>query len=227
MRLVRALVPRGAPWEHCLTNIGVSSGVAQACAQAGSPVCVRCAGRLVLRIAWHMPDTFEIVHLNDIAAPESIAYLIKYDSIHGTWPPDVEYGDGFITISDGQRSAKIACTQQSDITKVCLRVWHGKRVTASSSSCARTPQHQHCKCQGRQHPGSHCLPCKCIMPASVCYSTCSSTTAFALTSRMTASFWPMHVQFSSCTAAQLLTAASCAGRLQSMWCAASHGGHRR
>lgn len=64
-----------------------------------------------------MPDTYEIVHLNDIAAPESIAYLLKYDSIHGTWAPEVEYADGFVTITDGNRTAKIACTQQPDVSK--------------------------------------------------------------------------------------------------------------
>ena len=71
----------------------------------------------MLRIVWDMPDTYTIVHLNDIAAPESIAYLIKYDSIHGTWGPSVEYADGFITIEDGSRSVKIACAQAQDPTQ--------------------------------------------------------------------------------------------------------------
>jgi glyceraldehyde 3-phosphate dehydrogenase len=73
----------------------------------------------VLRIAWDMPDTYTIVHLNDIAAPESIAYLLKYDSIHGTWAPEVEFADGFITISDGARSVKVACSQEADAGKAC------------------------------------------------------------------------------------------------------------
>ena len=75
----------------------------------------------MLRVAWDMPDVYSIVHLNDIAAPESIAYLIKYDSIHGTWAPEVEYADGFVTISQGERSVKIACSSERDPGKVCKR----------------------------------------------------------------------------------------------------------
>jgi Glyceraldehyde 3-phosphate dehydrogenase, NAD binding domain len=81
----------------------------------------RRAGRLVFRIAWGMPETYTIVHINDIAAPESIAYLIKYDSIHGTWGPTVEYADGFITVTEGSRSAKIAVSQEADPRKVRRR----------------------------------------------------------------------------------------------------------
>jgi glyceraldehyde 3-phosphate dehydrogenase len=42
-------------------------------------------GRLALRLAWQQADAFTIVHLNDVAAIESVAYLIQYDSVHGTW----------------------------------------------------------------------------------------------------------------------------------------------
>ena len=72
----------------------------------------------MLRVAWTMPDVYNIVHLNDIAAPESIAYLIKYDSIHGTWGPEVEYSGGFVTITEGDRSIKIAISQEQDASKV-------------------------------------------------------------------------------------------------------------
>jgi glyceraldehyde 3-phosphate dehydrogenase len=43
------------------------------------------AGRLVIRLAWARPDIFELVHFNDIAAIESVAYLLQYDSVHGAW----------------------------------------------------------------------------------------------------------------------------------------------
>ena len=35
---------------------------------------------------------FTVVHVNDLAAVESAAYLLKYDSVHGTWPHAVEVG---------------------------------------------------------------------------------------------------------------------------------------
>lgn len=40
-------------------------------------------GRLAFRLAFDRPDDFEIVHLNEIAAAESTAYLIQFDSVHG------------------------------------------------------------------------------------------------------------------------------------------------
>jgi glyceraldehyde 3-phosphate dehydrogenase len=40
-------------------------------------------GRLALRIAWAQPERFNITHMNDITAAESVAYLIRYDSVHG------------------------------------------------------------------------------------------------------------------------------------------------
>ena len=46
-------------------------------------------GRLALRLAWERPDALALVGLNDIASAESVAYLIKYDTVHGTWAVDV------------------------------------------------------------------------------------------------------------------------------------------
>jgi len=46
-------------------------------------------GRLVFKYAWDDP-TMELVHVNDICSCESAAYLLKYDSVHGTWPKSVE-----------------------------------------------------------------------------------------------------------------------------------------
>jgi len=45
-------------------------------------------GRLVFKYAWDDP-TLEIVHVNDLCSVESAAYLLKYDSVHGTWGKDV------------------------------------------------------------------------------------------------------------------------------------------
>jgi glyceraldehyde-3-phosphate dehydrogenase/erythrose-4-phosphate dehydrogenase len=68
-----------------------------------------------------MPDVFELVHLNDIASADSIAYLIKFDSIHGTWGPSVEVEGDEIVISEGDRTVRIAVTQLSDHTQVRLQ----------------------------------------------------------------------------------------------------------
>ena len=42
---------------------------------------------------------FTIVHINDLASVESAAYLLKYDSVHGTWPHAVEAKDNAIVIT--------------------------------------------------------------------------------------------------------------------------------
>jgi glyceraldehyde 3-phosphate dehydrogenase len=49
-------------------------------------------GRLVFRYAWDDP-TLEIVHVNDLCSIDSAAYLVKYDSVHGTWDKDVKQAD--------------------------------------------------------------------------------------------------------------------------------------
>jgi hypothetical protein len=41
--------------------------------------------------------------LNDITAIESVAYLLKFDSVHGTWSADVAVENGSIVITEGQR----------------------------------------------------------------------------------------------------------------------------
>jgi len=68
---------------------------------------------LTLRLAWQQADAFTIVHLNDVAAIESVAYLIQYDSVHGTWGVKVK-GDaatGLITFTEGARTLTVKYTQ--------------------------------------------------------------------------------------------------------------------
>lgn len=48
---------------------------------------------MVFRRAAEMPDV-EVVAVNGTADPETLAHLLKYDSIHGTWDQSVEVTDG-------------------------------------------------------------------------------------------------------------------------------------
>lgn len=71
-------------------------------------------GRLVFRYAWDDP-TLEIVHVNDLCAVESAAYLIKYDSVHGTWDKDV------VQDKDGQFQVEgkvVTFSQEKDYTNI-------------------------------------------------------------------------------------------------------------
>ncbi|MEI6064833.1 MAG: ArsJ-associated glyceraldehyde-3-phosphate dehydrogenase [Pseudanabaena sp. ELA748] len=46
-------------------------------------------GRLTLRAAWEFPE-LEFVHVNEInGGVEAAAHLLKFDSVHGRWLPDV------------------------------------------------------------------------------------------------------------------------------------------
>lgn len=55
-------------------------------------------GRMVLRNALKEKD-LEIVAINDLSEPKILAHLLKYDSVHGTFPGRVEAGDGSISVN--------------------------------------------------------------------------------------------------------------------------------
>ena len=72
-------------------------------------------GRLVFRYAWDDP-TLEIVHVNDLCALDSAAYLIKYDSVHGTWDKKLEPNDEEVYFKvDGK---KVTFSSERDYTNI-------------------------------------------------------------------------------------------------------------
>lgn len=73
-------------------------------------------GRLVFRYAWDDP-TLELVHVNDLCSVESAAYLVKYDSVHGTWSKDVKQEDDHFSV-DGK---KVTFSQHKDFKKIDFR----------------------------------------------------------------------------------------------------------
>ncbi|ABW18164.1 type I glyceraldehyde-3-phosphate dehydrogenase [Alkaliphilus oremlandii] len=72
-------------------------------------------GRLALRQLFDMDD-FKIVAINDLATPEMLAYLLKYDSTQGTYKyaDTVQYGENYIVV-DG---VKISLYKESDASKL-------------------------------------------------------------------------------------------------------------
>ena len=46
-------------------------------------------GRLVFRIAHSRPDV-EVIAINDLVPADNLAYLLKYDTIHGSFPEDIQ-----------------------------------------------------------------------------------------------------------------------------------------
>jgi len=58
-------------------------------------------GRNVLRAAQNNSE-FEIVAINDLTSPQTLAHLLKYDSIHGIFAADVSVADDSILV-DGKK----------------------------------------------------------------------------------------------------------------------------
>ncbi len=56
-------------------------------------------GRCVLRAGWDDPE-IEFVHINDLTSPEMLAYLLTYDSVHGTWSHCASAAEGGLQIGD-------------------------------------------------------------------------------------------------------------------------------
>jgi glyceraldehyde 3-phosphate dehydrogenase len=67
-------------------------------------------GRMVFRAAVQNFSDIEIVGINDLLEPEYLAYMLKYDSVHGRFKGDVSV-DGATLVVNGKR---IRLTQERD-----------------------------------------------------------------------------------------------------------------
>jgi glyceraldehyde-3-phosphate dehydrogenase type I len=68
-------------------------------------------GRLVLRNVIETPnDCIDVVAANDLTPMDDLAYLMRYDSVHGRAPFDVKYGEGYLDLG-GKR---ITITHERD-----------------------------------------------------------------------------------------------------------------
>lgn len=57
-------------------------------------------GRAFLKVAWNRPE-IEIVAVNDLGSIESLAYLLRHDTVYRNWEHDVQVVDGGFSI-DGK-----------------------------------------------------------------------------------------------------------------------------
>ena len=55
-------------------------------------------GRIAFRIASERPDV-EVVGINDLLDVEHLAYLLKYDSVHGKFKGSIEVNDGNLVVN--------------------------------------------------------------------------------------------------------------------------------
>lgn len=70
-------------------------------------------GRAFLKIAWERPE-IEIVAVNDLGSLESLAYLLKHDTVYRTWTHDVKQ-DGKSIWIDGK---EVKFVSEKDTTKL-------------------------------------------------------------------------------------------------------------
>jgi len=82
-------------------------------------VAINGLGRIGKMVLWHYvttkPQNIEIVAANGgSGTPEDLAYMLKYDSVHGRFPVDVEYTDDSLVIN----GAKIEIVSERDPAKL-------------------------------------------------------------------------------------------------------------
>ncbi len=70
-------------------------------------------GRKIFRLALKQ-DQFEILGINDLGNVQTLAHLLKYDSVHGTMPEEVRVDGNTLVV--GNR--KIKCTAEKDVAKL-------------------------------------------------------------------------------------------------------------
>ena len=70
-------------------------------------------GRILFRIL-HEHSDIEVSVINDLAKPEVLSHLLKYDSIHGRFDSKVDYSDDCIIVND----RKIPILNQSELSSI-------------------------------------------------------------------------------------------------------------
>jgi glyceraldehyde 3-phosphate dehydrogenase len=72
-------------------------------------------GRMVFRsIAYNFSKEIEVVGINDLLSPEYLAYMLKYDSVHGAFKGDISV-DGNFLIVNGNRIRLTAERNPADL----------------------------------------------------------------------------------------------------------------
>jgi len=71
-------------------------------------------GRCILRAAFQRKEDFEVVAINDLDTPATLAHLFKYDSVHRIFPGTVTAGEKSITVN----GKEILITAEKDPSKL-------------------------------------------------------------------------------------------------------------
>ena len=100
-------------------------------------------GRMVFRASIHRDD-IEVVAINDLLDVEHLAYLLKYDSVHGTVDASVEIANGHLVVNGktvritAERDPKNLQWDAVDATVVASTASHCKwSQTVCCTRCVR------------------------------------------------------------------------------------------
>src|SRR5579862_4243940 len=92
------------PRRHCSRTVGPET--------KGGTMSVRVAingfgrtGRAAFRAAYEREAPVEWVAVNDLADPAMLAHLLKYDTVYGPFPGEVEAADGGIVVDEIGRAS--------------------------------------------------------------------------------------------------------------------------
>src|SRR5713226_8419934 len=99
-------------------------------------------GRNILRAAIKRGAAFDVVLLNDVDKPQTLAHLFKYDSIHGVFDGTVETTENAVVIN----GRKIAVSAKRDPSELAHKE-HGVDVALECSGrfTARADAEKHLK----------------------------------------------------------------------------------
>jgi glyceraldehyde 3-phosphate dehydrogenase len=95
-------------------------------------------GRTLFKIMIDRRVPLEIAAINDLSAPSELAYLLKYDSVHGVWPHEVAATEDLLTV-DGK---SYKCLKVSDPTQ---SPWHDLKVDVVLESSGRFADRDGCQ----------------------------------------------------------------------------------
>ena len=70
-------------------------------------------GRAFYKMAWERDD-IEVVAVNDLGSSESLAYLLKYDTVYGRAPFSVDFSNGNLVITDGTKKLETRFVSSKD-----------------------------------------------------------------------------------------------------------------
>ncbi|GMO40366.1 MAG: type I glyceraldehyde-3-phosphate dehydrogenase [Treponemataceae bacterium] len=71
-------------------------------------------GRMVFRAAFANFDDIEIVGINDLLEPDYLAYMLKYDSVHGVFGGTIAVEGKTLVVSDGKKKWSCRLTDEKD-----------------------------------------------------------------------------------------------------------------